>query len=309
MKTLRDFFLRFPDEKSCLEHFISERLSNGLHCKNCGGSDYLWITQQQVFKCRKCTSKISYKSGTVMHKSKLPLLDWYTAMFLMTATKKSFSSHEMRRQLGRKRYEPVFRMMHKIRSVMGQHEEILLLSDEIELDDAFFETVNRKTKDQLRKRGRGSQKQTSVLVMAESKEMPSHRNYRKSYSCKHFKMRVLSTVNRHLVNQAIEQSVHYNTNIISDGLPAFNEVINKVREHNQLVIPPKEQGELLPWVHTAISNAKRLLLGVYHRIDEDYLQCYLDEFTFKLNKRFALDKFEPILNAALTFRWNQFCLG
>jgi len=244
-----------------------------------------------------------------MHQSKLPLLDWYTAMFLMTATKKAFSSYEMQRQLGRKRYEPVFRMMHKIRSAMGQHEETYKLSDEVELDDAFFETVQPGSKKEPRKRGRGSQKQSSVLVMAESKEVENPKPHQKAYACKFFKMTVMPSVKSEIVNAIIEKNVTYNTNVISDALPAFNKVIHKVSEHNQLVIPPEEQGKVLPWVHVAISNAKRLLLGVYHRIDGDYLQCYLDEFTYKLNSRNLKDKFDRILNAALAVRWNQFCLG
>ena len=205
MNTLREFFLRFPNEQNCLDHFISTRETRGLICKNCSSNNLLWIENQRVFKCRECTSKLSYKSGTIMHQSKLPLLDWYTAMFLMTATKKAFSSYEMQRQLGRKRYEPVFRMMHKIRSAMGQHEETYKLSDEVELDDAFFETVQPGSKKEPRKRGRGSQKQSSVLVMAESKEVENPKPHQKAYACKFFKMTVMPSVKSEIVNAIIEK--------------------------------------------------------------------------------------------------------
>jgi len=309
MKTFKEFFQRFPDEQSCLDHFISTRIQNGLKCKNCGSTDYLWIEKQLVFKCRSCTSKISYKSGTVMHKSKLTLLDWYTAMFLMTSTKKSFSSYEMQRQLGRKRYEPVFRMMHKIRSVMGQRDDQYRLEYEVELDDAYFKTVQPHRPYEPPKRGRGSQKQTSVLVMAESFVVDKSSSHKKAYKCRYFKMKVLQSVSSINVNSMVDESMAFETNVISDALPAFNNIEQEVLVHDQQTIPPKEQGELLPWVHTAIANAKRTLLGVYHRIDGDYLQCYLDEFSYKLNRRYFTCIFDRIIDAALSIRWNQFCLG
>ena len=141
MKTFKEFFKRFPNERTCLKHLVEARLRQGIQCKNCGNTVNLWIEAQKVFKCSHCSSKVSYKSGTIMHKSKLPLLDWYTAIFLMTSTKKSFSSYELQRQLGRKRYEPVFRMMHKIRTAMGQSGDQLILEDQIELDDSLFLVV------------------------------------------------------------------------------------------------------------------------------------------------------------------------
>ena len=83
-------------------------------------------------------------------------------MHLLTATKKSFSAKEM--QLNHKRYESIWLMIHKIRSVMGLRDDEYQLTDSIELDEGFFETVNKNlSKEETNKRGRGSQKQTTVL--------------------------------------------------------------------------------------------------------------------------------------------------
>lgn len=303
MMTFKDFYHRFPDEQTCLDHFISYRLSVGLTCKSCGGSDHLWIGAQRVFKCRKCSSKRSYRSGTVMHGSKLPLQNWYTAMFLMSSTKKAFSACEMQRQLGRKRYEPVFRMMHKIRSVMGQGEAGRVLEQEIELDDALFRTVNQRPSRGEVKRGRGSQLRTSVLVACESQQKG------KSRQCRYFQMKVMRPITSMNVNTTVSQIVHQDAKVISDSYSALKHLGNVVRKHDQRIIPPKEQTKMLPWVHTAIANAKRNLLGIFHRVDRDYLQCYLDEFVFKLNGRYVNSLFDSLLNLAMKLRWNQFALG
>ena len=116
-----------------------------------------------------------------MQHSKLPFQYWFIAMHLLTSTKKSFSAKEVQRQLGHKRYEPIWYMLHKLRSVMGLRDDEYKLSDEVELDEGFFETVSIfRDKDEPLKRGRGSQRQTIVLVSIESKPVSagdSHKKY------------------------------------------------------------------------------------------------------------------------------------
>ena len=91
---------------------------------------------------------------------------------MYTSTKKSFSATELQRQLGHKHYEAIWTMLHKLRLAMGKRDDQYILSGQIELDEGFFSTeVNSDDKDKPLKRGRGSQKKDSVLVMAESKEV------------------------------------------------------------------------------------------------------------------------------------------
>ena len=92
----------------------------------------------------------------------------------MSSTKKSFSTYEIQRQLAHKRYEPIWAMMHKIRSAMGTRDNKYLLKDSVEVDEGFFETiVPEQSKQEPRKRGRGSQKQTMAMVFAENKTVES----------------------------------------------------------------------------------------------------------------------------------------
>ena len=103
-----------------------------------------------------------------MHGSKLPFRYWFIAIHLLTSTKKSFSAKEIQRQLGHKRYQPIWEMMHKLRIAMGSRDDHYQLAGQIELDEGFFSTIiPDEEKDKPLKRGRGSQKKTKVLVMAE----------------------------------------------------------------------------------------------------------------------------------------------
>ena len=105
-----------------------------------------------------------------MENSKLPFQYWFIAMHFISSTKNTFSEKEVQRQLSHNRYEPIWAMMHKIRMVMGLRDDNYSLAGEVELDEGFFETVSANyDKTEKLKRGRGSQKQTTVLVSAESK--------------------------------------------------------------------------------------------------------------------------------------------
>lgn len=115
-----------------------------------------------------------------MEGSKLPFMHWYAAMWYLATSKKTLSALEMQRQIGYKYYEPVWAMLHKIRVAMGKRDDQYTLSDEVEMDEGFFETVMvKEERDALkasnqeyrRKRGRGSDKQSKALIMVESEQV------------------------------------------------------------------------------------------------------------------------------------------
>jgi hypothetical protein len=135
---LLDFHKLYPDEPSCKSAFKAHRLSEGISCKKCGGSKHYWKKNREQWECKKCHYRTTLKSGIVMENSKLPYQYWFAAMHLLTSTKKSFSAKEIQRQLGHNRSQPVWEMLHKIRSVMGLRDDTYVLKGEVELEDGFF---------------------------------------------------------------------------------------------------------------------------------------------------------------------------
>ena len=119
-------------------HLKQEREKAGVICSHCGGTHHRWDKWNKCWICSKCGHHTTLRSGTVMHGSKLPLMYWFTAIHLMTSTKKTFSALEMQRQLGHKRYQPIWEMMHKLRSVMGLRDGKYELNGVVELDEGFF---------------------------------------------------------------------------------------------------------------------------------------------------------------------------
>ena len=113
-------------------------------------------------------------------------------MHLLTATKKSISAAELQRQLGHKRYQPIWEMMHKLRSVMGKRDDKYTLKGNIELDEGFFSTETPDSQKQEKlKSGAGSQKKNKVLVIAESTESENQKRGQKPKEVGHIKMIVV----------------------------------------------------------------------------------------------------------------------
>lgn len=304
---LIDFNKHYPDEESCRLAFKEYREREGIVCKKCGNTTHYWKKNRDQWECKKCSHRTTLKSGTVMQSSKLPFQYWFVAMHLITSTKKSFSAKEVQRQLGHKRYEPIWAMMHKLRSVMGLRDDSYELKDEVELDDGFFETVSiTRDKAEPLKRGRGSQRQTTVIVSVESKlaeQYPGIKKYSTKKKVKFLKMKVIDSLKMDTITESVNNMVEKGSTIVSDASTSYNG-LHKDYQLKSKVISKKEINRVLPWVHKAISNAKRLFLDVHHRIDDDFLQNYLNEFCFKFNRRYFDNLFDRLLVAAVSYRWN-----
>lgn len=103
-----------------------------------------------------------------MQNSYLSFLTWYKTMFLLTATKKGFSSKEIQKQLGLKRYEPVRAMVHNLRKAMGNRDGSYILDDMLEMDEGYFTVESSELEQDKGIRGRGSAGKQNVAIMAES---------------------------------------------------------------------------------------------------------------------------------------------
>ena len=305
---LIEFIKEYPDEQSCKDSFRDNRLKIGVVCRKCKCTEHYWMKNVEQFQCKECRTRTTLRSGTVMEASNLPFRIWFLVMHLMTATKKGFSAKEIQRQLGHKRYEPIWYMMQKIRIAMGARDEKYTLSGLTEMDEGFFTTVesdNRGKRKKKLKRGRGSQNRTPVLVMAETKTSKTRKKGRPSYSCKHFKMCVMKDLTSDTIQSIAKDSLDPNARVKTDNFSSYSKLNQVVRKHTSKTVKPKDAGKELPWVHTAISNAKRNLLNSYHHIDDIYLQNYLDEFTYRLNRRyFGENLFGRLLIACVSFSWS-----
>ena len=307
---LFDFGKRFPNEESCAEYLREKREEEGIVCVKCGEKKHYWLESMKLWKCANCSTRMNLKAGTMMEKTKIPLKIWFEIIHLMTTTKKAFSALEMYRQVRTKFYEPVWFIMQKVRITMGKRDAKYKLKGHIEIDDAFYEVVDtdaiEKKEDWQQKRGRGSQKQAKVLVMVESVPNPLQENKHKKDRIMGFaKMIVMDDLSSTGINYEVSKSISPASIVISDGYTSYKGLSEVVDVHKPMVVPQKEAHIKLPWVHATISNSKRNLLGVHHSIGKMFLQNYLNEFVYKLNRRtFESDLFDRMIVAGVNDKWN-----
>jgi transposase-like protein len=236
-----------------------------------------------------------------MQSSNLSFLVWYKTMFLMSATKKGFSAKEIQRQLGLKRYEPVWAMVHKLRKAMGKREDRYTLEGMIEMDEGYFTVESTEIEKEKGKRGRGAAGKKNVAVMAESTVLEEIETGKKSRHVRYFKAKVLDDHKSEGIDEALQSSLEEKTIVFTDQSTSYVDIADYVELHISEKSTKQTTKETLKWVHIYISNAKRNLLGNYHKIKGKYLQLYLNEFTYKLNRRYFGEKlFDRVVIAGIT---------
>jgi hypothetical protein len=293
------FFEEFPNEDSCKQHFKGVRDKEGVKCKKCGCTKHYWLKAKYQWQCSECDFRTTLRSGTMMENSNLPFRKWYLAMAFMSFSKKGLSAKELQRQLGHSRYESIWFMMHRIRKAMGHRDSMYGLEGTLEFDEGYFATETTKQEKQNLKRGRGSQKKTNVAVMAESTPLEDIDTGKTSKHCRYFKMKVLSGHSSDEINETVEENFDEKCIVFSDKSTSYLNISEYIDVHVTEKSTKETTVKNLPWVHIAISNAKRTLLGIYHKIKGKYLQLYLDEFCYKLNRRYFGDRLFDRLTIAM----------
>ena len=300
---LYEFDNYFPNEECCKKEFKRVREEKGITCK-CGCTKYYWISTIEMYQCAKCRRRQSLRANTVMHASKLPFRYWFIAMHLLTATKLSFSALELQRQIGHKRYQPIWELMHKLRTVMGKRDDEYKTEGKVEFDEGFFTTERpSELKNKNLKRGAGSERKKKVAVMAGTEDPLVPKKGKKSTKVNYIKMKVVENTLSTTLDAIAETHIDSNSTIISDAHKSHSNFKNLFNEHQSQVIKPEDVVNILPWVHIAMSNAKSLLLATHRSVKSEYLQNYLSEFCYKFNRRyFKEDLFHRLINVSAIYQ-------
>ena len=115
-------------------------------------------------------------------------------------------------------------------------------------------------------------------------------------------MHVITDLKSNTITNIVKEQINQSADLSTDDSTSYTKLIEHVNSHVAAIVKPKMIPAILPWVHIAISNAKRLLLDVHHKIKPEYLQYYLNEFCYKFNRRYFGEKiFDRLLIAAVSY--------
>ena len=170
-KTLRQFQSDFATEEACQQYLAACRWPDGFTCPRCGHERAYELVNQRRHQCAKCRHQVSLTSGTVLHRTKIPLTHWFWAAYLMTTDKRGVSALLLQRQLGLSCYETAWMMLHKLRRAMVNAAREPLRG-EVEVDDTWVggEQAGLRGSRQLKNR-----RAALVLVAVEKRGQASGR--------------------------------------------------------------------------------------------------------------------------------------
>lgn len=152
---LSELYKRLPDESSCQNLLKRSREKNGVFCKKCGGENHYWKEDKKSFECKSCRFRTSLKNGTIMENSNLPYKYWVSVIYYLHEVNWKVSALEVQKELGHKRYEPIWLMLKKIKSTAKNESYIFMLSNCLENKESkrFFkkEVSNIELRDKFQR--------------------------------------------------------------------------------------------------------------------------------------------------------------
>lgn len=301
-RSLPDFQRLFPNETACASYLERLRWGNGFVCPRCGtsGEPYRIATRPGVLRCRKCRCDTSLTAGTVMERTHTPLSVWFWAAYLVTSQTPGMSAVQFQRQLGLSCYETAFQILHKLRAGMVRPDQDRIggkPDEHVEADETYIGG---------RSRGKGRGVHDMVLVagaveVRQRKHTCSRNKRRTGRYAGRVRLALVPDRSARSLGGFIDANVDPGAAIITDDWSGYAKLGERGYCHTAIT----ERGDLqvaeafLPIIHLVFSNLKTWLRGIHHGVSPQHLQAYLNEFTFRLNRRFyPFNAFRSLLGIA-----------
>lgn len=281
------FHMRFPDDAACAKFLCAKRWPDGFVCPACGGVKAWELeTKRFTYECAACGRQTSVTAGTVMHRTHLPLLTWFLAIYAIASHSNGISALQLQAQLGIGSYKAAWLMLQKLRRAMVDPDRSLL-ADLIEVDETG---IPFRTKDDPVAGGQGRSHIGKLLVIGAIELSPDGDPRR-------IRLAPLSDFTAVSIGAFISNAATAGAIILSDGLPSYRSL--KAYHHQPKVVGKMAAHIVLPWIHRVFANFKRWALGTYHGVRKPHLRRYLDEFVYRWNRRRHMrSSFDTLLTIA-----------
>ncbi len=270
-RTLMELERRFSDETDCRAYLFALRWPAGFVCPACGGRHGLAI-RRDLWRCKACRRETSVTAGTIFQDSKLPLTIWFRTMWQVTSQKNGMSALGLQRVLGLGSYKTAWAMLHKLRRAMvrpGRER----LRGVVEVDETYWGGEEESV------RGRGAVEKALIAVAAQA--VPG-----RGKAIGSIRLRHIPDTNRATLHKFIAQTIEPGSTVVTDGLQSYRDLKGYVHDRQVQQRQPADAEHLLPRVHRVVSLLKRWLMGTHQgAIAHEHLDDYLDEFTFRFNRR------------------------
>ncbi len=288
-RSLPEFQRLFADDAACAAYLEKARWRDGFDCPQCRatGEPFRFANRPGVLRCRKCRRDIALTAGTVMEGTHTPLSVWFWAAYLVASQTPGISATQFQRQIGLSRYETAFQILHKLRAGMVRPDQDRIgdrPGEHIEIDEAY---VGGRT----RGKGRGVTDKVLVACAVEVRQRKPGTKLDKRKSGRYagrVRLAVVADRGADALCGFVESAVAPGTQIITDDWSGYAGLDERGYAHLAIAErgDPRVVDVFLPIVYLVFSNLKSWLNGTHHGVSPKHLQAYLNEFTFRFNRRF-----------------------
>ena len=269
-RNLVEFEARFSTEAACREYLVKLRWPDGFQCPRCGGRKS-WAVRGILLQCAGCRHQSSVTAGTIFQDTRKPLMLWFRAMWAVTSQKNGTSAVSIQRALGLGSYDTAWTWLHKLRRAMVRPGRDRLAGS-VEVDETFWGSEEEGM--------RGRQTESKVLLVIAAQE--------DGRGIGRIRMRRIPDASAKSLMPFVEDAIEPGSRIHTDGWPGYDPLEGKGYRHRITFLKGRKESasDLLPRVHLVASLLKRWLLGTHQgAVSREHLDYYLDEFTFRFNRR------------------------
>jgi len=286
--TLVDVINLFDTDERCRELLVRLRWPNGVECPRCKMPAVELETAKQLFYCKGCDYQFSVTSGTVFNDSHLSLQKWFLATLLLCEAKKGMSANQIKRTLGVS-YKTAWYLCHRIRFAMTEVHK--MLDGTIEVDETYIGGKNR---------GKGwaaakDNKEVVIGIIKRDGEL-------KFVHVKEGTSKAIREVMEQHVSEDVDVIVTDESVLYASGLPKTQVSKRKAVNHKAEEYV-RYEGDFMVTTNTvesAFSLFKRGIVGSWHRVSPKHLASYLNEMTFRFNRRKSHTLFLDTLRHMIT---------
>lgn len=273
--SVMDFQDLFPTDETCFNYLCLMKWPDGFICPACQHRD-AWKMKKGAYRCKQCKKDVRVTAGTIFEKTRTSLRVWFHAAWYAVNQKNGVSALGLQKVLGLKSYETTWTWLHKFRTAMVRPGRDRL-HGLVEVDETLIGGP------QTGKRGRGAAGKVLVLVAVEDREGTNQKGIGR------IRLKIIADASATTLENAIAEMVQPGSTIRTDGWRGYNGLEEQGYEH--IVVKHKEEElghDPTPLVHRIASLLKRWLIGTHHgRVEASHLRYYLDEYTFRFNRRRA----------------------
>ncbi len=301
-QSLPEFQRLFPNDAACAAYLEKARWGDGFVCPHCHAArePFRFANRPGVLRCRKCRRDTGLTVGTVMERTHTPLSMWFWAAYLVASQTPGMSATQFQRQVGLSRYETAFGILHKLRASMVHPDQDRIggrSGEHVEVDETY---VGGRTRGE----GRGIHHKTLVTAAVEVRHRdPGTAQDKRKDGRYAGRVRLSIADDRSAESLAgfVESAVMPGTLVITDDWSGYASLRKWGYDHHAIAEcgDPEVAEEFLPISHLVFSNLKTWLNGIHHGVSAKHLQAYLNEFTFRFNRRFyPFNAFRSLLGIA-----------